>query len=565
MRFVHWLEQFTLRCFGFVPKNRSRRSTSVGRLRRSQETSSQLCTAEALESRVLLTAISVDDSGGADFTTIQAAVNSASPGDVITVNDGTYNEIVNLNLMGSAIGGSSGDLVIQAANSRQAIWNDASTALTANGLSGNYTISGFDMGTAGVMNVSGLITFNDNQFDALNGVSGISVNLNGTANMAVHVIDSDFSSAGSQIVGAINVQMNTSAGGSLDLVVDQSNFTGLQQSGISFNTQDRSALGAGTLTARITDNIFSGRTGGGEEIEMFLGGNNSDGFFASVLIDGNQTNIGGAPSTPTDAINLDVDGTNTTALVAITNNMLNHHVDGIVLDSESTYLSGLFNAWIDGNTLGDVEQEGIHIRPFNDPAGAPAVWNMLVTGNTLTNINSDLSGGHGGIEIEANDGDNDDYTLNVDINGNNVTMASGSPSAPYFVTTTPLSGTNDAIVNIERDIASNNTGSVTIDDPQSIVTMPAANAVTVRNEVRTVSGFVFNDSNNDGDQTGEAGVGGVVVTLTGTQSIGGSINLTTFTDINGNYAFPALVQSSSAESTTKVPHRASISSRFGSR
>ncbi len=36
----------------------------------------------------------VDDSGGADFTTIQAAVNAATDGDTIIVRDGTYPENV---------------------------------------------------------------------------------------------------------------------------------------------------------------------------------------------------------------------------------------------------------------------------------------------------------------------------------------------------------------------------------------------------------------------------------------------------------------------------------------
>ncbi len=539
MRFVHWLELFVVRCYGFFPKTRLRRSAVGQRSRQTRSTKNRRYTAEALESRVLLTTFTVDDSGGADFTTIQAAVNSASAGDIINVHDGTYNETVNLNLMGSAIAGSPGDLVIQAVNSRQAFWNDAGAALTANGIGGIYTISGFDMGTATVTNVSGLVTFNDNQFDALNGQSGVSVSVTGTIDMAVHVIDSDFSSAGFNLLGAISAQMGTSAGGSLDLVVDQNNFTGLQQDGISVNNLDQTALGAGTLTARITDNTFSGRTSGGDEIGMFLGGNNSNGFFASVLIDGNQTNIGSTPSSIEDAISLDIDGTNTTAYVAITNNTLNHHDDGMFLDADSTFISGLYNVWIDGNTLDDISAEGIHLRPFSDPAGDPAVWNFLVTGNTLTDINSDLSTGHAGIEIEVDNTGNDEYTLNLDLNGNSVSMASGSPSSSYVV---DANSTSNAVINIERDIASNNTGTVSIDDPGGIVTIPSANAVTDGNEVRTVSGFVFNDSNNDGDQTGEAGVGGVIVTLTGTQSIGGSISLTTYTDINGNYAFPAVVQ-----------------------
>src|SRR5207237_1393174 len=57
--------------------------------------------------------IVVAPSGGS-FTTIQAAVNNASPGDVIAIKTGTYNENVNLSLMGSAIAGAPGDLTLVA-------------------------------------------------------------------------------------------------------------------------------------------------------------------------------------------------------------------------------------------------------------------------------------------------------------------------------------------------------------------------------------------------------------------------------------------------------------------
>src|SRR5215210_357374 len=57
--------------------------------------------------------IIVAPSGG-NFTTIQAAVNNASPGDVIAIKTGTYSENVNLSLMGSAIAGTPGDLTLVA-------------------------------------------------------------------------------------------------------------------------------------------------------------------------------------------------------------------------------------------------------------------------------------------------------------------------------------------------------------------------------------------------------------------------------------------------------------------
>ncbi len=51
--------------------------------------------------------------GSGDYATIQAAVNHAAPGDVITICAGAYPESVDLSLMGAAIGGLPGDLTLQ--------------------------------------------------------------------------------------------------------------------------------------------------------------------------------------------------------------------------------------------------------------------------------------------------------------------------------------------------------------------------------------------------------------------------------------------------------------------
>jgi|GEM_PF-850846 len=56
----------------------------------------------------------------------------------------------------------------------------------------------------------------------------------------------------------------------------------------------------------------------------------------------------------------------------------------------------------------------------------------------------------------------------------------------------------------------------------------------------TIAGRVYNDANNDGSDSGEAGVNGVTVNLTGTDDLGNSVTLSAVTTANGNYSFTGL-------------------------
>jgi uncharacterized surface anchored protein len=57
----------------------------------------------------------------------------------------------------------------------------------------------------------------------------------------------------------------------------------------------------------------------------------------------------------------------------------------------------------------------------------------------------------------------------------------------------------------------------------------------------TLSGFVYNDANDNGVQDGgESGIAGVTITLTGTNDLGQSVSVTTTTASNGSYSFAGL-------------------------
>jgi len=83
--------------------------------------------------------IYVDDDGTADFTTIQAALDSASPGDEIVVNSSTYTENVDVDKANITIRSNSGnpfDTIVQAASSADHVFH-----VTADGVK----ISGFNI------------------------------------------------------------------------------------------------------------------------------------------------------------------------------------------------------------------------------------------------------------------------------------------------------------------------------------------------------------------------------------------------------------------------------------
>lgn len=64
---------------------------------------------------------------------------------------------------------------------------------------------------------------------------------------------------------------------------------------------------------------------------------------------------------------------------------------------------------------------------------------------------------------------------------------------------------------------------------------------TVNVDPASITGFVYVDKNNNGvKEASERPIGNVTVTLTGTESTGGSVTRTTVTDANGRYAFTNL-------------------------
>src|SRR3712207_1690454 len=93
--------------------------------------------------------IVVNPGGGGNFTTIQAAINNASPGDTIAIKTGTYTENLNLSLMGSAIGGTTGNLQLVAVDGPGTVnLTGTGTKITQSGaFNGSLIINGLNIST----------------------------------------------------------------------------------------------------------------------------------------------------------------------------------------------------------------------------------------------------------------------------------------------------------------------------------------------------------------------------------------------------------------------------------
>jgi fimbrial isopeptide formation D2 family protein/uncharacterized repeat protein (TIGR01451 family) len=115
--------------------------------------------------------------------------------------------------------------------------------------------------------------------------------------------------------------------------------------------------------------------------------------------------------------------------------------------------------------------------------------------------------------------------------------------------TTAAPSGRDYVDGIDTDGSLAN-GNVSFNDVNSSVNVAAGDVGADYNfgEVieSVVSGYVYYDSDNDGDRTGETGIEFVTVTLTGTDDLGNVINRSTQTDGSGFYEFANLRPSNGA-------------------
>ena len=148
------------------------------------------------------------------------------------------------------------------------------------------------------------------------------------------------------------------------------------------------------------------------------------------------------------------------------------------------------------------------------------------------------------------------------VNSNTTTASDGSYSFPnllpgtYIITQTQPAGYDDHIDSVGQ-INSSNVGTLGNDVISNIV-LPAGGIGTEYNFADSntaITGFVYVDANNDGiKDTGEAGIQGVTLTLTGTDSSSNAVNQVTTTDANGAYSFTGMLASNTSGYTVTETH-----------
>ncbi|MEQ1858296.1 MAG: SdrD B-like domain-containing protein [Chthoniobacteraceae bacterium] len=212
-----------------------------------------------------------------------------------------------------------------------------------------------------------------------------------------------------------------------------------------------------------------------------------------------------------------LDGTDTIGTLGGTsaNDLFSNIVLPAATDGTANNFAELTPATLNGNVFIDADNDGVR------DAGEAGILGVTIT----------LSG-------------TDD--LGNAVSTTTMTLADGTYSfgtlrpGTYTVSETQPAGLLDG-----RDTAGSLGGTVGADSIGAI-TLNAANAGTNYNfgELRagTLSGTVFQDTSNNGTQeVGEPGLGGVTITLTGTDDLGAPVSVTmTSSVVDGSYTFPGL-------------------------
>ena len=535
-------------------------------------------TIEGLEERALLAVLTVGTSG--DFSSIQAAVENASQDDVIEIADGVYEEAVDLSRMGNAIGGSPADLVLRGESLNTILRAPTGAAISnTSAIVGDLTMEGFTIESPAVdstshgidlSNITGAIVVRAMKFQniaasalSLETITGnVEVRANdflgtGTTDGINAVLVSDIDGIGvvsdnqfTDVLGtAIRVRQTGTTEALLlvaeNMVRGDASFLATTATGI-----EGSVSGDARLDLSLDHNRIENLSGRAIHLQIEEQAEVQTRWTRTVV-----TQVGGDA-----AILLSVAGNSNTAIGAVDNSILDAANDGIrvvVNDSarlavvvEDNLLLGIGDSDLDvgfrltsvatatgelaatflNNDFDTIGGDGLVISP-----GGTVDATLAVSDNFFTGTNS--IGGDAAIVIRNGDASATN-SIQAVINGNQ--LLDGLADA-YHVEqqggTIAIEGesatASDAIAAMNSGSGINVLGSVTQISPGSLASATP----------RLLGDFVWSDDNRDGLQdVSEEGVELVVVTLAGTEQLGGAaIERQTLTNGFGAYLFSAVL------------------------
>ena len=284
----------------------------------------------------------VDDSGGADFTTIQAAVTAANAGDTIIVKDGTYNENITVDK----------SLVIQSENgaSQTIVQAVTTTANVFNVTAGNVTIDGFTASGATGMGASGIRVANSYSSSCI-----VSNNLVSGNNQGISL----------EVTKDNTVSGNTcTASGRYGIYL--SNTTGNTVTGNTFSNNTAGSGYALYLADNADNNTVSGNTSDSNTYGIRVKAADSNTIFNNTFSD-NATGLEIATGSVGNVFYLNNFANNTTQLSsgygAVAGNSWNSPTAQSYTYKGNEYSSQLGNYW--SNYSGaDADSNGIGDTPF---------------------------------------------------------------------------------------------------------------------------------------------------------------------------------------------------------
>lgn len=424
--------------------------------------------------------ITVNASGGADYTSIQDAINNASAGDTILVNSGTYEEHININkqLILRGIDNGSGKPVIRYNGS----FGLRPVDITAN----DVTFEGFNITNSTYRYGAGFV------------ISIVFVNNSTIENNTIIYND----------IGGVAMAMSDN--------------NTIRNNIISHN--NGSGITTGIVIGIMTDNNSNNNTVTGNDVTF---NNNGLSLYYSnnnTVFDNNFSNSG------TIGIGLSYSNYNN----IIGNNVSNNTRAGMRMMSSS-------NITILNNNISNNMRFGINsVRSSNNNT----ISGNHVIANTLAGLNLNLSNDNlifnnlfNNSENFRSSGVNQNNTWNVSesvginiINGLNISGNFWANPDGMGFSQTCIDAGRDGICDSSFPLNANNTDFLPLAPPD---------APTVFSEIH---GRIFNDSNGTGTMdTGESGISGVLIHLTrmispGTEFLAGIKS----TDTNGNYSFTGI-------------------------